>query len=133
MTPQLVPDTLAPLDQGDPTTWCDWAAAGAPGFTFAPRLVLIREVLCACACHQLHVDGTVYLGSGVTGGAGDSEPVPHTQPHQHGTQVLSPGTDESSLPTVEEMAGSKPWEVTNDGKMVCFHLSDLGGGRSQCQ
>lgn len=30
--------------------------------SFALRLVLIREVLRASACHQLHIGGTVYLG-----------------------------------------------------------------------
>lgn len=29
---------------------------------------------------------------------------------------------------MEEMAGFKPWEVTNDREMVWFHLSNLGGG-----
>lgn len=128
VTPQLVPDTLAPLDQGDPTTWCDWAAAGAPGFTFAPRLVLIREVLRACACHQLHIHGAVHLGSrGVTGSGGLRACSPHSASPTRGPSPVL-GTDESSLPTVEEMAGAKPWEVTNDKKMVCFRLSNLGGG-----
>lgn len=118
---QLVPDTLALTpDQGDhPVYGVTGQQAGAPGFTFAPRLVLIGEVLRACACHQLHIGGAVHLGSrGDTGGAGGSEPAAHTQPHQHRTQVLlSPGTDRISLPTVEGV-GSEPREVTNEGKML---------------
>lgn len=103
--------------------------AGAPGFTFAPRLVLIRQVLCACACHQLHIGGTVYLGSRRnTRGAGGSGPVPHTQPHQHRTQVLlSPGTDDISLPTVE-VAESEPRGVTNERKTVLVSSWCLGRG-----
>lgn len=50
--------------------------ASAPGFTFGPRLVLIRQVLRACACHQLHIGGTVHLESRGTRGAGGSERVP---------------------------------------------------------
>lgn len=103
--------------------------AGAPGFTFAPRLVLIRQVLCAGACHQLHVGGTVYLGSRRdTRGAGGSGPVPHTRPLQHRTQVLlSPETDDISLPTVE-VAGSEPWGVTNERKTVLVSSWYLGWG-----
>lgn len=56
--PQLVPDMLPP-HQG-----VSGLQAGAPGFTFALRLVLVREVLRACACHQLHIGSTVDLGAG---------------------------------------------------------------------
>lgn len=96
---------------------------------FAPRLVLIRQVLCAGACHQLHVGGTVYLGSRRdTRGAGGSGPVPHTRPLQHRTQVLlSPETDDISLPTVE-VAGSEPWGVTNERKTVLVSSWYLGWG-----
>lgn len=94
--------------------------AGAPEFTFAPRLVLIREVLRASACHQLHIGGTVDLGSrGNTGGAEGSQSVPHTQPHQYRTHVLlSAGTDRILPPTMEEVAGSEPWGLSHEGKAL---------------
>lgn len=104
--------------------------AGAPGFTFAPRLVLVREVLRAGACHQLHVGGTVYLGSrGDTAGAEGSEPVPHTQPHQCRTHVLlSAGTDGLSPPTTEEVAALNRGDSVVRGKHSSCHLGNRGQG-----
>lgn len=104
--------------------------AGAPGFTFAPRLVLVREVLRAGARHQLHVGGTVYLGSrGDTAGAEGSEPVPHTQPHQRRTRILlSAGTDRLSPPHRGVGGGSEPWGLSREGKHSLCHLGNQGQG-----
>lgn len=62
-------------------------------------------------------------------GAGGSETVPHIQPPQHRAQVLlSPGTGEISLPTVEKGAGSDPQEVTNVGKTAPVSSRGPGWG-----
>lgn len=67
-------------------------------------------------------------GAGGTRGAGGSEPAPHPQPHQQRTHVLlSPGTDELSLPAVE-VAGSEPRGVTNEGPIPLAASREAGRG-----
>lgn len=117
--------------RGTPPHGVTGQQAGAPGFTFAPRLVLIRKMLRTCACHQLHIGGTIHLGSrGNTGKAGGSEPVPHYQPHQHRTQVLLSPRTRSHSPQWEKSQGLNPWESLRKEERSLLRLGNLGRARA---